>query len=534
MAGSVSEIKQPYNNDTINLALDTVARKKQALVFVSNKKSAEKSAEDISLKIQESSPDLEALADSIIAAIPKPTKQCERLARCVRKGIAFHHSGLTARQRDIVEENFRLGHIKIIACTPTLAAGVDLPAFRAIIKDLKRYSSSGWGGMQYIPVLEYLQMAGRAGRPKFDTYGEAICISPTETEMETIREKYVFGEPEEIYSKLAVEPVLRTYLLSLIAADFVHTKKEIMDFFSRTFWAFQFRDMGKLQAIIEKMLDLLERYEFIISKPKDDFVNASDISDEDNQPIRPTLLGRRVAQLYIDPLTAHHLIKCIRRSTDGTVTPFSLLQTVCNTLEMRPLLRVKTKEFDRFTEQFARFESELLQKEPSIYEPEYDDFLASVKTSFMMLDWINEKDEEFLYEEYDVRPGETRVKVDKADWLLYSAEELSKLMSFHEIIKHIIRLRFRLKYGVKEELIPLLKLKGIGRVRARKMFNAGVKDIAGVRRIDLASLSQLVGKAVAADIKRQVGEDVPVEVPENRRKGQMSLGRYDVVYDSDE
>ncbi|MBN1544710.1 hypothetical protein JW898_04565 [Candidatus Woesearchaeota archaeon] len=526
MTAEPIDIEQGTSNDLVNIALDTVRLNKQALVFVSNKKSAEKCAEDISHKINRADELLEGISDAVIAAIPKPTKQCERLARCVSKGIAFHHSGLTHKQRDIVEENFRTGNVRIICCTPTLAAGVDLPAFRTIIRDLKRYSSTGWGGMQYIPVLEYLQMAGRAGRPKFDSFGEAICIAQSEDEREKIVEKYIHGEPEEIYSKLAVEPVLRTYLLSLIATEFVRSRKDMMDFFSRTFWAFQFRDMEKLEVIIDRMLALLERYEFIVMKQKDGFVSASELKAEEDR-IRPTLLGRRVAQLYIDPMTAHHIIKCIRRSTGNLITPFSLLQMVCNTLEMRPLLRVRTKEFDRINETFAKFESELLQKEPSIYDPEYDDFLSSVKTALFMYDWICEKDEEFLYEEYDVRPGETRVKVQNADWLLYSAEELAKLMSFHDAIKHIMKLRFRLKYGVKEELIPLLKLKGIGRVRARKLYNAGIRDIGDVKRADMTSLTQLVGRSVAVDIKHQVGEEFgKIEVPDGRRRGQLSLGRY--------
>jgi helicase len=521
------DIEQKFSNETVNLALDTVKREKQALIFVGSKKGAEKSAEDIALKIRDTSPERESMAHSILSAIPKPTKQCERLARCMRKGIAFHHAGITHKQRDIIEDSFREGKVRIICCTPTLAAGVDLPAFRAIIRDLKRYSSSGWGGMQFIPVLEYLQMAGRAGRPSFDTFGEAICIAQNEGDREKIKERYLYGEPEEIYSKLAVEPVLRTYLLSLIATEFVHSRKDIIGFFSKTFWAYQFRDMDKLAIIIDKMLDLLERYEFIITKPKDDFTSAADIKTDDEQKIRPTMLGRRVAQLYIDPITAHHIIKCIRRSTDRMIHPFSLLQMVCNTLEMRPLLRVKTKEFDKINEQYTRFESEILQKEPSIYDTTYDDFLSSVKTSFFMLDWINEKDEEFLYEEYNVRPGETRVKIDRADWLLYSAEELAKLMSFHDIIKHIVRIRFRLKYGVKEELIPLLKLKGIGRVRARKLFNANIRDISGVKRADITTLAQLIGKATAISVKKQVGEDIDkAQVPDNRRKGQLSLGKY--------
>jgi helicase len=406
------------------------------------------------------------------------------------------------------------------------SAGVDLPAFRTIIRDLKRYSDTGWGGMQYIPVLEYLQMAGRAGRPRFDTYGEAIIIASSEDEKAKIHDKYIFGEPEEIYSKLAVEPVLRTYILSLIATEFVHTRKELTDFFSRTFWAYQFRDMKKLEEIIDKMLDLLERYEFIATKPKGDFVSAAEMASEKDM-IRPTLLGRRVAQLYIDPLTAHHLLKCIRRSSGIAITPFGLLQMACNTLEMRPLLRVKTSEFDKLSQSFIKLSGDLLQKEPSIYDPEYDDFMNSMKTALYLLEWTEEKDEEFLYEEYDVRPGETRIKIDKADWLLYSAEELAKLMSFHDVIKDIIKLRFRIKYGVKEELIPLLRLKGIGRVRARKLYNTGIKDLGDIKKADITTLGQLIGKAIALDIKKQVGEDLEKEiVPEGKRKGQISLKDY--------
>ncbi len=513
-------------NETVNLALDTIRLKKQALVFVNTKRSAEKSAEEIALKLK-GDEELTRLSEQVLGSISKPTKQCERLARCVAKGTAFHHSGLTGKQRTILEDAFRDGLIKIIACTPTLAAGVDLPAFRAIIRDLKRFGGGGWGGMQYIPVLEYLQMAGRAGRPKYDKVGEAICIAPSDVEKENIIEKYVKGEPEDVFSKLAVEPVLRTYLLSLISTEFVTTKAQIMDFFSRTFWAFQFKDMKHLRNIIDRMLDLLERYEFILTKPKDDFVSAADVEDEDEK-IRATFLGRRVAQLYIDPLTAHELIKRIRRSTEKEIHEFGILQMVTNTLEMRPLLRVKTKEFETVVEHLNKYEGFIFEKEPSIYDPEYDEFLSSVKTAFFLLNWIDEKDEEFLLQEFDVRPGETRVKIDRADWLLYTCSELAKIMHFNDINKDIVKVRFRLKYGVKEELLPLLRLKGVGRVRARKMFANGIKDIGGVKKADVMTLAQLLGKKLAVSVKKQVGQEVQVPgiISERKRKGQMSLGKY--------
>ena len=163
---------------SINLALDTIKIGKQAFVFVNTKRSAEKSAEDISKKIKAQSPQLDQIAEKALKALSRPTHQCERLAFCLKKGIAFHHAGLAAAQRELIEDEFRKGTVKIICCTPTLAAGVDLPAFRAIIKDLKRYTIHG---LSWIPVLDYMQMSGRAGRPNYDKEGQAIALEPFAT-----------------------------------------------------------------------------------------------------------------------------------------------------------------------------------------------------------------------------------------------------------------------------------------------------------------------------------------------------------------
>ena len=82
-----------------------------------------------------------------------------------------------------------------------------------------------------------------------------------------------------------------------------------------------------------------------------------------------------------------------------------------------------------------------------------------------------------------------------------------------------------MKYGVKEELFPLLKFEQVGRVRARKLFNAGIKDVADVKRADIGTIGYLIGKAVAAKMKKACGQEVK-EVKENKRKGQKSVRDY--------
>ena len=158
--------------------------------------------------------------------------------------------------------------------------------------------------MEWIPVLEYLQMAGRAGRPEYESYGEAICLAKNDAEKEEIYEKYICGVPEDIYSKLAVEPVLRTYLLSLISSGIIQDHKTMMEFFSKTFWAFQFEDMPQLEKTMQKMLGLLEDWKFVLVGDEDsdknndknnDFISAQKLAVQATIRLRATSLGRRVS-----------------------------------------------------------------------------------------------------------------------------------------------------------------------------------------------------------------------------------------------
>ena len=514
-------IAQITNDPVINLALDTIKLKKQAIVFANSKRSAEKTAEDIAKQIKNIC--LTELSEQIENALTSPTKQCKRLGRIVKKGVAFHHAGLTSKQREIIEDNFRIGKIKIICSTPTLAAGVDLPAYRTILKDLRRYTMHG---LNWIPTLEYLQMAGRAGRPKYDKVGQAIAIATTDNMKEEIELRYIHGEPEDIYSKLAVEPVLRTYVLSLIATNFVKTKKQLIEFFLKTFWAHQYKDRFKLISIIEKMIKLLKDFEFITSsKDTSDFKPAYELEEDENY--QATLIGKRVAQLYIDPVTAFHLIKGIKSAEKKQVDVFSWIQLCCHTLEMRPLLKVKVREWDKIQEEYLKVQEFILDEEPDMYDMEYDNYMASVKTALVLYDFVNETSEEILLEKYQIRPGELNVKLNNADWLLYACEELTRILKQQKMLKEISKARFRVKYGVKEELLALLKLKNVGRVRARKMFNNGFKDMRALKKADTSILAHLIGNKIALSIKEQLGIDVSkIKIKPKKKKGQISLLDY--------
>lgn len=535
-------MKQRFADQLLNLALDTIELNKQALIFCNTKRGAESQAEKISKKTQFSHDRqvrCHELSEAILGALESPTKQCKRLAAIVAKGCAFHHAGLHYKQREVIEDAFRANELFIICSTPTLAMGLDMPAFRSIIRDAKRFSAGKGWGMKHIPVLEFEQMAGRAGRPGQEEFGEAILVAGSLQEAEELKERYLHGKPEEIYSKLAVEPVLRTYLLSLIATGFIKDRIGMYKFFDKTFYATQYADVGKLHELLDRMLVLLDEWEFVkvsgapkTGVVKDDFSSADSLLKEPvptDEKFIATAVGVRVAELYLDPLTANFLISHLQKATakEEVLSDQGLLHILSSTLELRPLLHPRTKDYDEIDAWLIEFEDYLLVAEPTQYSYEYDDWLASIKTTMFFMDWINEAGEEAVLERFGVRPGELKVKTDNADWLLYSCEELCKLLSFQKFLAPLAKMRVRLQYGVREELLNLMRFKGIGKIRARKMYLNKIKSTGDVKKADFLTLAQLIGKGIARSLKEQVGEEVDPEqlkVAPRKRKGQKSLG----------
>jgi helicase len=474
-------------DETQALVKDTLLNNAQMLIFENSRRNAEAIALKLCSLIQ-TSPELLALSENILATGESET--CQRLASCVARGIAFHHAGLLPEQRKQIEQGFRENKILVIASTPTLAAGLNLPARRVLIKNYKRYEYGS--GMVPIPVIEYRQMAGRAGRPGLDPYGESFLIAKNESEMKELKEHYIEGTPEEIWSKLASESALRTHLLSTISAKFVASENELKKFIATTFYAQQ-QDPWNLDATLERVLAFLIENDMIMGSPTGD--------------LSPTKFGALVSKLYIDPLSAVIMKENLSKKSkkDSTielgskerkrVSDLSLIHLITMTPDMN-LLYVQAK--DAWLEEFIDAHQEELNDEEN-----YDFLLREAKTTAMLMNWIGEVREEEISDRYRIGPGDIRRSAETAEWLMHSLAELSKHLNLG-ITFQAEQLSMRIHYGAGKDLLALLNLKGIGRVRARKLHESGITSIDLLKAAGESEIIRLLGPKIAKNVMVQL------------------------------
>lgn len=490
---AIKIVKEEAPDDVSKLTLDTLRGGGQVLIFVNSRRSAQACSREVAKSIvktlkPEDKEALKLIADEILDD-PDVTKVCRKLADTIRMGAAFHHAGLKPNQRKLIEDNFRRNVIKVICSTPTLAAGVNLPARRAIIRDCKRYAS-GMGSV-YISTSEYKQCAGRAGRPQYDDHGEAILLAKTLSESHALFDKFILAEPEPVISKLGNESALRIHVLSSIAAGYVHDVNGMLDFISHTFLSYQ--------KMTPNLLELIGNiFEFLHEKG---FIEKSGFR------YYATLFGSHTSRLYIDPLTSLILRDGLKKIHDGkSFSSLGLLHlmTCCPDSE---LLSVGKVDYEIIEDFAAKCEDELIMTEQDIamLEDVYT-YLSTIKTTWMLDQWIEEEKEETMCDSFNVGPGDIYRHIESAQWLLYAAGLIANMFEFKNLTFTIEHLRNRIKYGIKEELLSLVSLKGVGRVRARHLFHKGYKNLTDLKFVDVEELASVktIGKSLARDIIQQV------------------------------
>ncbi len=485
----------------IGLGLDTVAEKHQCLIFAMTRKNAVAWAKEAGLDVvkelkSNQKKELEKISKKIL---PKEdydnTKLTSELAKTVKNGTAFHHAGLDQRCRTIIENAFKDRHIKLLTATPTLAAGVNLPARRVVIPSVMRYTNNG---LEKISILEYKQMCGRAGRPQYDDIGESIIIAkgyPDE-----ILEHYVDGEPEPLESKtLDEDSSLRINLLGFIytASKFNPTSYEkIIKFFSQTFAAYQLSDDSVLEKKITKQLEKLKEYGMIT----------------DENGFEPTKFGIRIFYLRIDPETAFDMTGYIEDYLRGTKHTFGILYMITNLHEFYSQYPIPDK--------YQGDMDDLIDPNEKLYRNQ--EFLREYcfKSLLILYKWIDAMTYQDMSDHFDAEPGDIFYIKENAKDLVYIFTEIIKfwrdyakenkqkkiVSEYQSLIDESDLLKLQIQHGVPEKYLELVKIKQIGRVRAQILYKNGFKNRLDLEKAKIEKLAKIdkIGLTIANNIKAEL------------------------------
>jgi helicase len=471
----------------MSIAMDSIMNNGgQSLVFAETRKrtvSLAKKTSEIMPKFLNKSSKLSAQKTGVeILKKGDDTELDRALSSTVTKGVGFHHAGLGVKSRQIVENAFRNGIIKILFATPTLAAGVNLPARRVVITSVFRYDSQ-YGGNVPLSILQYKQLCGRAGRPAYDKYGEAIIVADSRSNPEDLYNHFVLGVPEPIVSQLMNERALRVHVLGIIASRPKILKSELLYFFEETFLA-KYHGNQSISLEIDSLLLYLRDEGLIIMR--DDL-------------LMPTRFGKRISLLYIDPKTGIHFKKNLdsyngnKFENHGT----NFLYWISDCYDFYPKLTLRQNEIEYFERIFEK------HKLSSYGLSNYD---YSLKNLIILLEWIDESSEAKLNEKIGVEPGDLHRMVETTYWLSYCLYEIAKLIGRKDLLPEINILRLRTKHGIKLELIPLIQLEGIGRIRARSLYRAGITDVTKIDKISESKLGSIpkIGVNLARKLKKQI------------------------------
>ncbi len=475
-------------NDVIVKILEkSIKDKSQALSFVSTRRFTESLATYVSKKINKKinvrqRERFKEVAEKILE-VPKrkgslPTSTCLKLAESCEHGVAFHHAGLFNEQKEIIEDEFRNGNILMITATPSLMYGVNLPSKTVIIRDHTRWTQFG---PQPIPVFDYEQMSGRAGRPQYDDVGYSYLIAKTMDEVQNLQEHYVEGDIELPNSKLVDnKDAIYRQIIAQIASTLSKNLDELVEFFGKTLYGYQMKNNPSMALFAEDSL----KYELENALS---FLLQNGIIRATLEGLKTTEFGNLIAKSNYSVETAVKIKEYISDVSELNVEEF--IYALCETPDL-PLISFK-----------GRKSKDPVQETLSEHGLFAVDIGNPEATAVSLIEWINERSEYEIENRYNVYSASTRRSAYEASRLVKFAKDTSEVLGNYSNLKEFDIMSARLYYGVKVDIIPLVVgVKRLGRKRARNLVNIFGNDLSGVSENELQKVDG-IGPKLAEKIR---------------------------------
>ncbi|NXD71269.1 HELQ Helicase, partial [Eolophus roseicapillus] len=374
---------------------------------------------------------------------------CPVLKQTIPFGIAYHHSGLTNDERKSIEEAYSAGVLCLLACTATLAAGVNLPARRVILR-------APYVANDFLKKSQYKQMIGRAGRAGIDSAGESILI--VQEKDKHLVQDLVNSPLENCYSSLLLELTkgMQTLLLSLVGLKVAVTYEEVNNFMCSTLLGVQQQLLSKEKSLSEIIKDGLEK---LMEKG----LLKGRISEKDNNSkctLTITPLGKATYKGSIDLAYCNLLYRELKKGLEGLI------------LESNLHLLYLTTPYDT----------------TSNCSPDWMIYLRQ----FNQLSGAEQKVADIVGvpESFITRKASGQA-IRKVGWrfLIPKVTELEEFWVYKALLTELTK---QLTYCVKTELIPLMEVAGVLEARAKQLYNAGYKTLAHLANANPETLVKMI------------------------------------------
>lgn len=475
------------NDVIVKIVKKAIEDNSQALSFVSTRRFTESLATYVAKKIDkkttnEQKQKFKQVADKLLE-VPKkkgslPTTTCLKLAEAAEKGVVFHHAGLFNEQKEIIEDEFRNGNILMITATPSLMYGVNLPSKYVVIRDHTRWTSNGPAS---IPVFDYEQMSGRAGRPQYDDVGYSYLVAKTMDEAFDLEARYVNGEIELTNSKLIDnKDAIYKQIIAQIASSLSKNLDDLNDFFGKTLYGFQMKNNPSMSMFAQDSLnwELESALEFLL---QNGIIRATP------EGLKTTDFGNLIAKSNYAVETAVKIKEYV--STMEKLNPAEMIYALAETPDL-PLISFKgRKSKDPVRDKL----SECGLFAVDIGNPE--------ATAVSLIEWIDERNEYEIENAYNVYSASTRRSAYEASRLVKFAKNTLEVLGNYSNLKDMDYLSARLYYGVKEDIIPLVVgVKRLGRKRARLLMKTFGDNLSEASEKDLQKVEG-IGPKLAGKVK---------------------------------
>ncbi|CAD5224430.1 unnamed protein product [Bursaphelenchus okinawaensis] len=388
---------------------------------------------------------------------------CPIMKSGIKSGIAYHHSGLTRDERILVESAFKSGIICVICATSTLAAGVNLPARRVIIRSPKV-------GRDFMGKAQYLQMIGRAGRAGLDDQGESFVIVQELERTAFLKMRY--DDLPAIVSGMSDIHKLESFILDLLALKVCKTEEEVQAALRMSF----LEDEDAVKIISEALRRLT-----LMGMIKED--------------LTVTELGLASSKGALEPTTSPAIYNELVRALDkGLVlsSHFHLLCTIAPLDVELPVVdyNLLNKHFNALShgEKVLLADWDISQNtimKHIIQKPRLNAGtpLLRVYIAFMLRDLWTADNLSVVAERFKVSRGWLNSAVQSAlsyaNQLTRFVNEVPQLWAYRQLLPDLLQ---KLNVCARQEVASLMEIDCVKQSRAIQLFDLGYKNIGAVSR----------------------------------------------------